>query len=367
MFFRFHFRRIFPNKISFFSVIYELNYLMSKFFRVIGVFLVLSIVAAAGYSNYAERQALHKAAEQRIANAKLQMQIKYDDITAQLETANAKTNKSKHDYWLISHLEKTQKHLDQYLTTQTHTSESSFNLKTVNLTIIENILMILIMVICFASYFINGQKLMKEHPQKVGIQQSKYRQQPNDSVANITSWSPMRGGGANFQTHKLQKLSGGALRLRTSGQLKIFFTVFIAVGLNGMCFSLLRHLQRVGLDEALNQPLETLGSLWSAGLMFVVVGSVLLNRFSPANTVFDKATGELTDGSDKYRLNEIHALQIIEEIAGGQGSSVFKSYELNSVFKNGERLHLMDHGHYQALNADAEMLAEYLGIPIWEV
>lgn len=340
---------------------------MFNFFRVIGVFLILSIVAAAGYSTYTERQALQRDAERRIANANLQIEIKYDSITAELEAVKAKTNKTKHDYWLISHLEKTQKHLEQYRNTQISTPESSFNLKTVNLTIIENIVMILIMASCFVSYFIKGQKLKNAHPPKVGIQQSRYREQPRDSVASITSWSPMRGGGANFQTHNLQELSRGALRLKSSGQLKIFFTVFIAVGLNGMCFSLLRHLQRVGIDGAINQPVETLGALWSAGLMFVVVGSVLLNRFSPRNTVFDKTAGELAVGRDKYRLNDIHALQIIEEIAGGQGSGVFKSYELNLVFKNGERLHLMDHGHYQALNADAETLAKYLGIPIWEV
>ena len=340
---------------------------MSNFFRVIGVFILLSIVAAAGYSSYTERQALQRDAERRIANANLQIEIKYDKISAELEAVKAKTNKTKHDYWLISHLEKTQKHLAQYRNSEINKSKSTFNLKTVNLTIIENIVMMLIMATCFVSYFIKGQKLKNAYPTKVGLQQSRFRQQPICSVANITSWSPMRGGGANFQTHKLQKLSNGALRLKSSGQLKIFFTVFIAIGLNGMFFSLLRHLQRVGIDEAIKQPIETLGALWSAGLIFFVVGSVLLNRFSPGNTVFDKTVGELTVGSDKYRLNDIHALQIIEEMAGGQGSGVFKSYELNSVFKNGERLHLMDHGHYQALNADVETLAEYLGIPIWEV
>lgn len=336
------------------------------FLRVLGVMFLLLVIGAAGISSYIERQERLEAAEQRIAWALKQRIQQYDDIIAKIATLKAKSKKRKHDYQTILHLEKSKRHLEKYLPLENDPSSWFPNMKDVNLKTLEVIFMLLIMALCFVGYSFKAYQLRQNYPVKAGFQQNRFRKIPDDVIANKTHWQPMRGGGANFQTHMLLKQGPGRLLLKSSDQLKLFFAAFILAGLNGMLFGLFRHLQVQGLDSAFLQPLGTLASLWNTGTIFVVVGTFLYMRFSPDNTAFDKMSGFLNRGSVQYPLRQIHALQIIEELVGGNNSGVYKSYELNLVKQSGERIHLMDHGHYQALNADAEMLAEFLEVPIWE-
>ena len=48
------------------------------------------------------------------------------------------------------------------------------------------------------------------------------------------------------------------------------------------------------------------------------------------------------------------------------GSSRYYSYELNLVLKDGTRLNVVDHGGKSLLNANAETLAQFLNVPVWD-
>ena len=46
--------------------------------------------------------------------------------------------------------------------------------------------------------------------------------------------------------------------------------------------------------------------------------------------------------------------------------SRYYSYELNLVLEDGSRLNVIDHGNVEAIRADAQKLAAFLGKPLWD-
>ena len=66
-------------------------------------------------------------------------------------------------------------------------------------------------------------------------------------------------------------------------------------------------------------------------------------------------------------LDDIHALQIISEyVSGDIDSPNFKSYEINILKKDASRVNVVDHGGLQTLRSDTKILAEVLGVPVWD-
>lgn len=339
---------------------------MSLSIRLLLISLLVIIIGMTAFSHFTRYIEASNVAAQQVALAEQKIITQHEKILVDLAAAKEKINKTSHDVWLIGHLEKTRLHIEQYLPKRNDSKSVLNQLLNINLVVIENIFMFSLMALSALYYMYQGRALKKNYPLTPGLTQARYRQSPTDSVADKAYWQPMRPGGASFQTHSLLTLDQDKLLLKSSGQVKAFFMVFVLIGLNGMVFSLLKYLKQEGLDAPFDNPLQMVESLFSPGLIFVIVGLLLASKFGSLNTLFDKKMGCLSNKNDSAPLHDIHALQIIGETAGGSQSGVFKSYELNVVLKNGERIHLMDHGNYLAINTDAERLAEFLSVPIWE-
>ena len=339
---------------------------MSVSLRLLLIPILVLIVIVGSYSKFTTYLETSHLAEQQLSMAQQKIVIKYEEVLADLTDAKTKVNKTDHDIWYVNHLEKTRLHLEKFLPYQNDSKPVFRKFMNVNLTVVENIFMFSLMILAALYYILKGRALKTDYPLTPGLKQARHREPPTGSVADKTYWQPMRPGGASFQTHQLLTLSHDKLLLKSSGQVKAFFMVFILVGLNGVIFSLLKHVQKSGIEASLNNPLQMVESLFSTGLIFVIVGLVLGSIYGSLNTLFDKEAGLLTNKNSSAPLHEVHALQIIEETVGGSKGGVFKSYELNVIQKNGERIHLMDHGNYLAINSDAEKLAGFLSVPIWE-
>ncbi|NTV13257.1 MAG: hypothetical protein HGA96_04915 [Desulfobulbaceae bacterium] len=195
----------------------------------------------------------------------------------------------------------------------------------------------------------------------------------NDPVALQTAWTPAKGGGANFCTHRLVSVDHSRLEFKATAGAVVFYLIFLLAGLGMMYFFLsaaFRTGGALGLTFAALMPLLI-------GLIFALVGGVML-YFGTAPIVFDTRQGcfwkgrkspenTFDKGSLKVysRLDEIHALQIISEYCSGNKSSYY-SYELNLVLKDGQRLNVVDHGNLARLREDAGKLAQFLGRPLWD-
>lgn len=116
-------------------------------------------------------------------------------------------------------------------------------------------------------------------------------------------------------------------------------------------------------------------------LIFIGLGIFLYLYFSKI-AIFDRNYGYFWKGGrekqgmvinpaeqkEAVKLSEIHALQIVHEwVSGnGKGSKPFKSYELNLVLKSGDRVNIIDHGNRVKLLEDANQLAQFLSVPLWD-
>ncbi len=181
-------------------------------------------------------------------------------------------------------------------------------------------------------------------------------------------WSPLKGGGTNFRTHKLIEKSSQRLEFKASTGGILFGAVFTVPGI------FLFFLAFAGIDFGEEKLLGTI-IMASMGVLFGGVGILLLVLFGKP-VVFDKSIGLYWKGKrpanpahakpGKWtRLSNIIGIQLLSEYVSGSESS-YHSYELNLVLEDGSRLNVVDHGKSDALAKDAQKLAHFLNVPVWD-
>ena len=195
----------------------------------------------------------------------------------------------------------------------------------------------------------------------------------NDPIAMQTEWRPLRSGGSNFKTHKLVEVNYHRLEFKATVFARIFCMIFLLVGLAIFFFF---GLKTTDWQEFSIQIEDIFPLIF--GLIFAIVGGVLL-YFSTKPIVFDKTYGYYWKGrkepSQTYDqgvkkasapLSDIHALQIISERVSSSKSTYY-SYELNLILHDGSRLNVIDHGKLLSIREDAQKLASFLGVPVWDI
>jgi hypothetical protein len=193
----------------------------------------------------------------------------------------------------------------------------------------------------------------------------------NDSVANKTSWGPLKKGGASFGTHKLVEASTRRLEFRPAVFAIVFYTIFALVGLGMLGFVFYQEYQSGFAFES------DFVFLSIGGLIFSSVGFVL-GYHGTKPIVFDREYGFYWKGRKKPNrdieyshpelftpLNNIHALQILSEYIKGNKSSYY-SYELNLVFRDGRRTNVIDHGNIDKIREDARKVSQFINRPVWD-
>lgn len=192
------------------------------------------------------------------------------------------------------------------------------------------------------------------------------------SLSDSIDWQPLQEGGTNFKTTELVQLASHRVQTKPAKAQQIFAGAFIFFGVVSMFF-VLRHIMAADTFSGF----VLIPALFS--LLFSGIGVAAL--YYPRPRIFDKHTGWFWRGSPKLfqssemqqlacacQLSQIKALQIIDEYISSTDSdghsSSYHSYELNLVLKDGSRLNVMDHGNKDSIEADASMLAEFLGVPV---
>ncbi len=192
--------------------------------------------------------------------------------------------------------------------------------------------------------------------------------QLGDPIAIQTDWRPIKGGGSNIRTYKLVKVNPYRMKFRTTSGAIIFALIFALPGTALLTF-LIPNIDWTSIDIGI-----VIGLF--LGLVFASLGWYMFFR-QMRPFVFDKQEGFIWKGrkpaemgtyetTAKYVwLESVHALQIIAEYMSGKGGGYY-SYELNLVLKNANRINIIDHGCRKKLTEDAAVLAEFLGIPLWD-
>ncbi len=190
----------------------------------------------------------------------------------------------------------------------------------------------------------------------------------NDEIALETQWSPLKPGGTNTTDFKFSKISSNRVEFKASPKL------YIAVG----AFFIL------GIAAIIKFSMEPNGSLLfyggiGLGIILILTGiSKLIRMGKPP--VFDLEKGyfwkdqkkpdkDLKTSSTQCRIENIHAIQLIQEriqSGGSSGSSSFYSFEMNLVLENGSRLNVVDHGTLSRIRKNANQLSNFLDVPVWD-
>ncbi len=197
----------------------------------------------------------------------------------------------------------------------------------------------------------------------------------DDPLSTQISWDPLRSGGTNFCTHRAVSINSRRIEFRKTFLMKIFPWIFISIPFLVFIVFILKNNSDVDLTEIdLDQLIP-----FSWLLVFIIVGFVFM-YIGNKSIVFDKGSGFFwkgkyepgavisKEGKGFIELKEIHALQIINEriTSSSEGSKSYWSYELNLVLKTGERANVVDHGNAMKLRKDARMIADFLGVPVWD-
>ena len=335
--------------------------------RTVAIILIFTVPMIMGLFQHFENQQKVSAAlteaNTKFAELRRKNEIKYQEIQKTLEALYQKEHPTDHDRWHIGHLEKTSRLLEKAITPNPASTQSSIM---INRMWLENGVMLFILLKGLGFYFFQQHRSRQQYPAPKGLSQNMPWIYPaDDPVAETTHWQAMHSGAANFKTHKLIQ-SAQKLILKPSAQLTVFYGLFIAVGLNNVVFNYLDVLFHQGVQAFSEQPSLIFSQWLTVGTTFIVVGFAIRLLMSPSMIIFNQQRRQLIIDNKSLPFAEIHAIQVIEAIAGGHGSGVFKSYEMNLVLKNGERIHLIDHGDLSAFIAQVEKVSECLQVPIWK-
>jgi hypothetical protein len=189
----------------------------------------------------------------------------------------------------------------------------------------------------------------------------------DDIVAQRVGWHARNPGGSSFKSQKLV-VSSDKIFIKGSTSMGIFKTLFIVpvivVFIVGIYFSFFGN--------------TAMGVFMICFcVMFGGMSYFTLSRFDKKFTI-DKFNGTYYVGKEFDIVNqkdrmvqgyikEIYAIQLIKErISSNSSSGSYNSYEMNLVFKDGERLNIMDHGSSKDVDASAIKLGDILNIPIWK-
>lgn len=186
------------------------------------------------------------------------------------------------------------------------------------------------------------------------------------ALYNRVSREPLVPGGSSLVSHRLDCSDPERWEFRTSASYRGIITLFFFVGgaivLGGICGG-------EGMSFERLFPLVF-------GAVFLLFGGVMLwNGARRARFDFGRGyywrdrrllrAGERNPLRDQLPLNQIAALQIVDEFCRRNRGNHYHSYELNLVKTDGSRLNVVEHGGKKAMMEDGRKLAEGLRVPLW--
>lgn len=192
-----------------------------------------------------------------------------------------------------------------------------------------------------------------------------------DPIANQTQWSPLYGGGSNFQTKKIKIISDQRIQFVPTTGMILFGGIFLIMGI---CAATLFPL--LSMDQM--QGFELYIPVIVGGLFTSIGGGLIYTSTMPV--VFDKSQGyfwksrkeprELynlqQEGKNHIPLRDIYAIQVIPERISSKNGSYY-SYEMNLILKDASRVNVIDYGNLSKIRHSAETVSTFLDVPVWDI
>jgi hypothetical protein len=179
-----------------------------------------------------------------------------------------------------------------------------------------------------------------------------------DPLAATVEWTAASSGGASFRDRQYCQVTQDLVHFRRTYEIYL-------LGLFGISFMLVFVFVGIVTDSLV------FSGFGIAGVIFFICASgyesheISFNRRAALFSRGRRRLFFLVEPGAEVRLTDIHALQLIAKRSGFYGSDTWPTYELNLVLGDGSRENVVDHGDETALTADAQRLAQFLGVPLW--
>ena len=185
-----------------------------------------------------------------------------------------------------------------------------------------------------------------------------------DPIAEQVLWSPLQlTGASNCITHRAAiSADGNQLEFQQTQRSNFYVGAMLVAG--GVLPAAAIAVAVAGGD------INTIMAFGATGLLLGAVGVYFWHNLKQPR-VFDRRVGRFqvvppNPTSREQRLSEIHALQIVSQFITMDDSPDFYCHQLNLVLKNAARLNVIAHGSYHELRKDAEVLGDFLNVPVWD-
>lgn len=191
-----------------------------------------------------------------------------------------------------------------------------------------------------------------------------------DPFVDQTQWTFLEPAGENFTSFRLVQPQPDLWIFKATQKARRFSLLFAAVGLIIILLS---------VNALLATPPAALADVMGAliiGAIFIAVSSYSLLTLE-RQTVFDFSAQEFRRQNSKRgmkwlgrectlcKFTDIYALQILPGLFPVSNKMSWL-FELNLVLKDGSRAHVVGHGGFNDIRADAAALAEALACPLWD-
>lgn len=199
------------------------------------------------------------------------------------------------------------------------------------------------------------------------------KEEIDDPVAAIVSWSPAKFATTNFKTHIMKSYKEKIIFERSS-KANSFFIVFIIVGIICMMASML-------FANTEPESPASIGCLFT-GMLFLFLGNIMRTTYAKKFTL-DSAKGQYFFGKEPNNsyidpmqtgeIKDIYAVQVLTRPVRASSPSQrrqtirYVCYEINLVLNNGNRVHvLLDIDEFD-VDCCAATLGNFLDVPIWRI
>lgn len=191
----------------------------------------------------------------------------------------------------------------------------------------------------------------------------------DDPIAQRVDWGPCKRGGSSYKTRILTEIDQNHLEYKSSFISKLFPGIFMFQGGSAVIALLLMPNLVAG---------DTIFPIIFGSFAFVM-GYFLWTRmnypimFDLLDRVYWTGSKDPRSSKVKVEFDDIYAIQLVSELVTQKSRSRghtsyrrFRSVELNFIFKDGERINVIDHGDLKVIREDAQRLSKLIGIPVWD-
>lgn len=188
-------------------------------------------------------------------------------------------------------------------------------------------------------------------------------------------WQAVESGYSNFKSHQLRQVSQSKIVVDSSAGGLLFFAAFAVVPLI-VAVIILRQTHFNLQQENWSDLLIMIG-LFLGLCFFSYIGFKMLFQSKNKQFIFDKTIGWYCFGSVDSKqdtdslepefhceLADIVAVQVLSGIHTSSDGETSPVDQLNLLLKNGKRLNVLAYLDEEAILAEAELLSEFLSVPV---